>query len=83
MARMSLPTPTLPTARLQLSPFCDDDADDLYALQSDPHVLRYWDSPPWTDRARVDRFLATSRQMADDGTGARLVRRRRGHRHVD
>ena len=36
-------------------------------------MLRYWDSPPWTDPARADRFLATCRQLADDGTGARLA----------
>jgi RimJ/RimL family protein N-acetyltransferase len=73
MAGMSLPTPTLQTARLRLRPFADTDADALYALHSDAHVLRYWDSPPWTDPARAQRFLAVCRQMADEGTGARLV----------
>jgi ribosomal-protein-alanine N-acetyltransferase len=70
---MALPTPTLHTARLRLRPFTDEDADSLYSLHSNAHVLRYWDSPPWTDRARADRFLATCRQLADDGTGARLA----------
>ena len=73
MARVSLPTPTLHTARLRLRPFTDGDADDLFALHSDAHVLRYWDSPPWRDRARAERFLAACRQLADDGTGARLA----------
>ena len=68
-----LPTPTLHTARLLLRPFRDDDADAIYALQSDAVVLRYWDSPPWTDRARADRFLATCRQMSDEGTGVRVA----------
>lgn len=70
---MSLPTPTLHTERLRLRPFDDGDADDLYALQSNAHVLRYWDSPPWTDRSRAARFLAGCRQMADEGTGARVA----------
>jgi [ribosomal protein S5]-alanine N-acetyltransferase len=70
---MSLPTPTLQTARLSLRPFTDEDADDLFALQSDARVLRYWDSPPWSDPERAQRFLATCRQMADEGTGARLA----------
>ena len=70
---MSLPTPTLHTPRLRLRPFEDADADDIFALQSNPFVLRYWDSPPWTDRERVNRFLADCRQMAEDGTGARLA----------
>lgn len=70
---MSLPTPTLRTDRLLLRPFADEDADDLWALHSDAHVLRYWDSPPWTDRARADRFLATCRRLAEEGSGARVV----------
>ncbi|WP_134768744.1 GNAT family protein [Nocardioides sp. 1609] len=70
---MSLPTPTLQTARLRLRPFADADADALFALHSDAHVLRYWDAPPWTDRTRAERFIAACRQLADDGTGARLV----------
>src|ERR1700750_3231611 len=71
MAPMSLPTPTLHTDRLRLRPFEDADADALYALHSSASVLRYWDSPPWTDRARAERFIATCRQLAEDGSGAR------------
>lgn len=70
---MSLPTPTLQTERLRLRPVTDADAGALFALHSDAHVLRYWDSPPWTERARADRFIAACRQIADDGSGARLV----------
>src|SRR5690242_15051553 len=71
--RMSLSTPTLQTERLRLRPFGDVDADALFALQSNAHVLRYWDSPPWTDPARAGRFIQKSRQMAEDGTGVRLA----------
>ncbi|WP_134738503.1 GNAT family protein [Nocardioides sp. 503] len=70
---MPLPTPHLQTARLRLRPFVDADADALYALHSNAHVLRYWDSPPWTDRSRLERFLASCRQVEAEGTGARLV----------
>ena len=70
---MPLPTPTLPTARLLLRPFSESDADALFALQSDAHVLRYWDSPPWKERARAQQFIATCRQMEQEGSGARLV----------
>ena len=73
---MSLPTPTLHSARLLLRPFDDGDADALFALHSNAHVLRYWDAPPWTDRARAGRFIAACRQMADDGSGARLAMER-------
>jgi [ribosomal protein S5]-alanine N-acetyltransferase len=73
MTRVALPTPTLPTARLRLRPFGDADADGLFALHSNAGVLRYWDAPPWRERARAGRFLATCRQMAEEGTGARLA----------
>jgi [ribosomal protein S5]-alanine N-acetyltransferase len=68
-----LPTPTLRTPRLRLRPFTEADGDALFALHSNAHVLRYWDSPPWTERARADRFIAACRQLAEDGTGARLA----------
>jgi RimJ/RimL family protein N-acetyltransferase len=73
MARMSLPTPTLPTARLRLRPFTSADADALFALHSSAYVLRYWDSPPWSERARADRFIATCERIAEEGSGARLA----------
>jgi len=68
-----LPTPTLQTSRLRLRPFADSDANVLFRLQSDAHVLRYWDAPPWTEHERAERFIAACRQMADEGTGARLA----------
>ena len=70
---MSLPTPTLHTARLHLRPFASADADALFALHSNAYVLRYWDGPPWTERARAERFIATCRQIAEEGSGARLA----------
>src|SRR5690625_7385855 len=73
---MALPTPTLQAERLRLRPFTDADADDLFALQSDSHVLRYWDSPPWTDKRSIARFMAKSRQMAEAGSGARVASER-------
>ena len=73
MARMSLSTPSLHTARLRLRPFNDSDVDALFALHSNAYVLRYWDAPPWSERARAERFLTASTQMAEEGTGTRLA----------
>ena len=70
---MSLPTPWLHTARLRLRPFASADADALFALHSSAHVLRYWDSPPWRERARAERFIAACQQMEEEGSGARLA----------
>ncbi|MFC0031903.1 GNAT family N-acetyltransferase [Micromonospora chaiyaphumensis] len=73
MTPVPLPTPTLHTTRLRLRPFDDADANDLFALHSNARVLRYWDAPPWSDRGRAERFIASCRQMAEEGTGARLA----------
>jgi ribosomal-protein-alanine N-acetyltransferase len=70
---MSLPAPTLHTARLRLRSFTDADADALFALHSSAYMLRYWDAPPWSERAHAELFIAACRQMADEGTGARLA----------
>ena len=72
-AMSSLPTPTLRSARLRLRPFEDSDAAALFALHSSAHVLRYWDSPPWTDPERAQGFLARTRRMAEEGAGARVA----------
>jgi [ribosomal protein S5]-alanine N-acetyltransferase len=75
MACMSLPAPTLHTARLRLRPITDADADDLFALHSSAYLLRYWDALPWSERVRAQRFITACRQMAEEGTGTRLVQR--------
>lgn len=76
MAGMPLPTPLLHTASLRLRPVTDGDADALFALHSDARVLRFWDSPPWTERARADRFIAACRQIEEEGSGARVAMER-------
>ena len=78
MAAMSspgptLPTPTLHTGRLRLRPVTSADAGALFALHSDARVLRYWDAPPWREAARAERFVTACRQMAEEGSGARVV----------
>jgi [ribosomal protein S5]-alanine N-acetyltransferase len=73
MTRMGLPPPTLHTARLRLRPFLSADADALFALHSNAYVLRYWDAPAWSERARAEHFIAACQQMANEGSGARLA----------
>ena len=70
---MPLATPTLTTSRLVLRPVAEGDADGLWAMHSSARVLRYWDSPPWTDRSRADVFVARSRALAEEGSAVRLV----------
>jgi ribosomal-protein-alanine N-acetyltransferase len=70
---MSLHTPSLRTARLALRPFTARDEEDVFALQSDRFVLRYWDSAPWTERSQAKRFIANCVRMEEDGRGVRLA----------
>ena len=56
-----------------LRPFSSADAHALFALHSNAHVLRYWDAPPWPERARAERFIAACRQIEEEGSGARLA----------
>lgn len=73
MVHMTLPAPTLTTARLRLRPLAEGDAGALFALHSNPRVLRHWDAPPWTDPGRAGLFLETCRRLAEEGSGARLA----------
>ena len=43
------PTLQLHSARLVLSPIRASDGAALFAIQSDPAVMRYWNHPAWTD----------------------------------
>ena len=70
---MPLPTPSLHTARLRLRAFEDADANDLFALHTNAHVLRYWDAPPWSEPERAEQFITACRHMTQEGTGARLA----------
>lgn len=70
---MSLRTPSLQTARLLLRPFAQSDVEAIYILQSNPRVLRYWDSPPWSERARANAFISACRKMEEEGSGARFA----------
>lgn len=70
---MSLPTPTLNTARLLLRPFAEADTDAIFALHGNRRGLRYWDAAPWTTRAQAEQFIAKCQQFEQEGTGVRLA----------
>ena len=52
---------TLRTTRLRLRPLTPADAPALFEAFSDPRVMRYWSTPPWTSiepaQAMVERDL--------------------------
>lgn len=55
--------PRLSTARLELRPITQADAEALFAIFADPETMRYWSHRPYTsiDQARVliDRILTS------------------------
>ena len=58
-ALAALPTaPCLAGKRLRLRPPRHADVDALFALFSDPAVMRYWSRPPMTDRAEAEALVA-------------------------
>lgn len=50
--------PCLASGRLRLRPPGPADVDALYAMYSDPAVMRYWSRPPMTQRAEAEAQLA-------------------------
>lgn len=60
------PQPTLDSPRLRLRHYRDDDVDALFALQSDPGVMRYWSYPAWTEpRQAEERLQEIYRQLRE------------------
>jgi RimJ/RimL family protein N-acetyltransferase len=70
---MSLPTPTIRTARLLLRPFTAADANALFAMHTSASVMRYWDAPAWSEPSRAEQFIATCVRISEEGSGTRLA----------
>ncbi len=58
----------LVSPRLRLSPLAMDDAATLFAIQSDPAVMRYWNHAAWTEIGQARAAIAQARQAMADGT---------------
>lgn len=67
----------LPTERLVLRPLREGDADALYAMFSDPQVMRYWSNPPWTSIEQAHSFLGSDVRAVREGEYLRLGLERR------
>lgn len=68
MLSVRVPQPVIGTERLHLREVTRDDALALYAIHSDPQVMRFWSYPAWTQlaqaQAKVD-AIATQRREQD------------------
>jgi len=50
--------PTITATRVSLRGLTDADASSLFAIFSDPEVMRYWSSPPLADEQGARKLLA-------------------------
>ncbi|MCB0130609.1 MAG: GNAT family N-acetyltransferase [Caldilineaceae bacterium] len=63
---------TLRTPRLVLRPLAPLDAPVLLAIFSDPTVMRYWSTPPWTSIDTAHAVIAQDRSEMAEGAYIRL-----------
>jgi RimJ/RimL family protein N-acetyltransferase len=61
------------TARLRLRPVAVADAPALFAIFSDPVVMRYWSTPPWTAPAQAEEMVRRESAGAAGGSSVRLA----------
>ena len=62
----------LPTPRLRLRPLRAGDAEGLLAVYSDPAVMRYWSTPPWTGLEQAHTMIAGDALALPAGEHLRL-----------
>ena len=62
----------LTTARLILRPFQSSDAEPLFAIFSEPKVMRYWSHAPWASVAQAQELIAKDQQALPAGGHIRL-----------
>jgi RimJ/RimL family protein N-acetyltransferase len=63
----------LETSRLRLRPVAVRDAGDLFAIFSDPMVMRYWNTPPWTRPEQASEMIEREAAGLAAGTSVRLA----------
>lgn len=59
---------TLRTERVALRPMTERDVDALFAVFSNPEVMRYWSRPPMERREEAAELLQSIRENAEAGT---------------
>jgi ribosomal-protein-alanine N-acetyltransferase len=64
---------TITTERLTLRWFTQADAEGLFAIFSDPGVVRYWSSPEWADIGYARKMIDETIAAYASGEGVRLA----------
>jgi len=62
----------LHTERLLLRPLRTSDAGALFAIFSDPKVMRYWNTPPWSEMKQANDLVARDAVAMASGEWVRL-----------
>lgn len=62
----------LTSERLILRPFRVSDAEALFAMFSDPEVMRFWSSLPWTSIDQAHEMIAKDLTVMPEGAHLRL-----------
>ncbi len=68
---------TLTTPRLLLRPLTDADVSAIFAIFSDPEVMRYWSSPPLTELSEAHEMILHALHGYQTGDSLRLGIERR------
>jgi len=68
----------IPTERLVLRPYRESDAQAVFGLFSDPKVMRYMSTPPWTAVQRARDVIARDIAAIDKGETLSLAIERTG-----
>jgi len=63
---------TISTPRLLLRPMTESDAPALFAVFSDPKVMRYWSSAPWESMQRAHEMIQRDAASMRVGESLRL-----------
>ncbi len=71
--------PTLTTERLTLRALAEPDVDDLFAIFSDPAVMRYWSRPPMQEKAEAAELLHGALEAFAQGESLRWALELRAH----
>jgi RimJ/RimL family protein N-acetyltransferase len=73
---------TLNTERLRLRPLQETDAPALFAIFSDPRVMRYWSTPPWPGIERAHEVIERAQAAMRRGEIVHLGLERLGDKRL-
>ena len=62
----------LTTHRLRLRPLQTSDAEAMFAIYSDPEVMRYWSTPPWPSIDEARKIIGQDATALPEGKHLRL-----------